>query len=49
MENKYQLAWIDDWFDQLKVAMVFTKINLRSGYYQLRIKEENVSNTTFRT
>ena len=38
MKNKYPLPRIEDLFDQLKGAGVFSKINLRSGYYQLRIK-----------
>ncbi len=39
---------IDDLFDQLKVAGVFSKIDLRSGYYQLRIKDADVPKTAFR-
>ncbi|KAG8478353.1 hypothetical protein CXB51_028112 [Gossypium anomalum] len=39
MKNKYPLPRIDDLFDQLKEATVFLKINLRSGYYQLRVKD----------
>ncbi|WRX21068.1 Retrotransposon gag domain - like 10 [Theobroma cacao] len=42
IKNKYPLPWIDDLFDQLRGAMVFSKIDLRSGYYQLRIKEQDV-------
>jgi hypothetical protein len=39
VKNKYPLPQIDDLFDQLKGAKVFSKIDLRSEYYQLRIKE----------
>ena len=40
---------IEDLFDQLKGAGVFSKINLRSGYYQLRVKDVDVPKTAFRT
>ena len=49
VKNKYPLPRIDDLFDQLKGASVFSKIDLRSRYYQLRIKEVDVHKTTFRT
>lgn len=49
VKNKYLLPRIDNLFDQLKGAGVFSKINLRSRYYQLRIKEFDVSKTMFRT
>ena len=49
MKNKYLLPRIDDLFDQLKGASVFSKIDLRSGYHQLRIKDTNMHKTTFRT
>jgi hypothetical protein len=49
IKNKYLLPRIDDLFDQLKGASVFSKIDLRSGYYQLRIKDLDVSKTAFRT
>ena len=49
IKNKYLLLRIDDLFDQLQEASVFPKIDLRSGYHQLKIKESNVPKTTFRT
>ena len=49
MKNKYFLPKIDDLFDQLKGSKYFSKIDLRTGYHQLRVREENVSKTTFRT
>jgi hypothetical protein len=49
IKNKYHLPRIDDLFDQLKGARIFSKIDLRSDYHQVRIKEEYISKTTFRT
>ena len=49
MKKKYPLPRIADLFDKLKGAGVFSKIDLRSGYYQLRMKDVNVPKTTFRT
>jgi len=49
VKNKYPLPRIDDLFDQLAGAVVFSKINLRSRYHQLKIKEEDVSKIVFRT
>ena len=49
VKNKYPLPRIEDLFDQLKGAGVFLKIVLRSGCYQLRVKEVDVPNTAFRT
>ena len=48
VKNKYPLPKIDDLFDQLKGAGVFSKIDLRSGYHQLMIKDADVNKTTFR-
>ncbi|KAL9253722.1 Transposon Tf2-9 polyprotein-like protein [Drosera capensis] len=49
IKNRYPLPRIDDLFDQLQGASVYSKIDLRSGYHQLRIKAEDISKTTFRT
>ncbi|KAG8472698.1 hypothetical protein CXB51_034527 [Gossypium anomalum] len=49
IKNKYPLPRIDDLFDQLKVTTIFSKIDLRSGYYQLRVKDSNVPKTALRT
>ena len=49
VKNKCSLPRIEDLFDQLKGAGVFSKIDLRSGYYQLRVKEGDVPKTAFRT
>jgi hypothetical protein len=48
-KNMYLMPQIDDLFDQMKAKVVFSKINLRSGYHQLRIKEGDIQKTTFRT
>jgi hypothetical protein len=49
IKNKYPLARIDDLFDQLKDARIFSKIDLKSSYHQVRIKEEDINKTTFKT
>ncbi|KAF5823288.1 putative nucleotidyltransferase, Ribonuclease H [Helianthus annuus] len=49
VKNRYPLPRIDDLFDQLQGANWFSKIDLRSGYHQLRVKEEDVPKTAFRT
>ena len=49
VKNKYPLPRIEDLFDQLRGASVFSKIDLRSRYYQLRVKEVDVPKTAFKT
>jgi hypothetical protein len=49
VKKKYHLPRIDDLFDQLKDTTIFSKIDLRSSYHQVRIKEEDISKTSFRT
>jgi hypothetical protein len=48
-KNKYPLARIEGLFDQLRGASVFSKIDLRSGYHQLRIRPSDIPKTTFIT
>ena len=47
IKNKYPLPRIEDLFDQLKGSRYFSKIDLRSGYHQMRVKEEDILKTTF--
>ncbi|GJR94079.1 putative reverse transcriptase domain-containing protein [Tanacetum coccineum] len=49
MKNRYLLPRIDDLFDQLQGSGVYSKIDLRSGYHQLRVREEDIPKMTFRT
>ncbi|KAF5767636.1 putative nucleotidyltransferase, Ribonuclease H [Helianthus annuus] len=49
VKNRYPLPRIDDLFDQLQGSCYFSKIDLRSGYHQLRVRDEDVSKTAFRT
>ena len=48
VKNKYPLPRIDDLFDQLQGTKEFSEIDLRSGYHQLRVKNDDIPKTTFR-
>ncbi|GJW12764.1 putative nucleotidyltransferase, ribonuclease H [Tanacetum coccineum] len=49
VKNRYPLPRIDDLFDQLQGSSVYSKIDLRSGYHHLRVREEDISKTAFKT
>jgi hypothetical protein len=48
IKNRYPLPRIDDLFDQVRGATIFSKIDLQAGYHQVRIKDEDIYKTTFR-
>ena len=49
IKNKYPLPKIEDLFDQLNGARVFSKIDLRTGYHQLKVRESDIPKTAFTT
>ncbi|GJR04382.1 putative reverse transcriptase domain-containing protein [Tanacetum coccineum] len=49
VKNHYPLPRIDDLFDQLQGSSIYSKIDLRSGYHQLRVREQDIPKTAFRT
>ena len=49
IKNRYPLPRIDDLFDQLRGARGYSKINLRAGYHQVRVRQADIPKTTFRT
>ncbi|GJS19197.1 putative reverse transcriptase domain-containing protein [Tanacetum coccineum] len=49
VKNRYPLPRIDDLFDQLQGSSIYSKIDLRSGYHQLRVREQDIPKTAFQT
>nr|GFD44085.1 putative reverse transcriptase domain-containing protein [Tanacetum cinerariifolium] len=49
VKNRYPLPKNDDLFDQLQGSSVYSKIDLRSGYHQLRVRNEDIPKTAFKT
>ena len=48
IKNRYHLSRIDDLFDQLRGTRVYSKIDLHTGYHQLRVREADIHKTMFR-
>ena len=49
IRNKYPMPRIDDLFDQLNEAKVFSRLDLQKGFHQLKVRKEDISKTAFRT
>lgn len=49
VNNRYPLLWIDDLLNQLQGMQVFSKIDLQLGYYELRVKCEDIPKMAFKT
>ena len=49
VKNKYPLPHIEDLFDQMRGARVFSKVDLRSGYHQMKIRPSDIPKTNFST
>nr|GFC35685.1 putative reverse transcriptase domain-containing protein [Tanacetum cinerariifolium] len=49
VKNRYPFPRIDDLFDQLQGSSIYSKIDVRSGYHQLRVRDEDIRKTAFRT
>ncbi|GJR33796.1 putative reverse transcriptase domain-containing protein [Tanacetum coccineum] len=49
VKNRYPLSRIDDLFDQLQGSIIYSKIDLRLGYHQLRVRDQDIPKTTFQT
>jgi hypothetical protein len=47
IKNKYPLPWINDLFDQVGEAKIFSKLDLRSRYHQVRIKDQDINKIYF--